>query len=118
MRIHNDDRLKFNRKKLRNKGTSAEAVLWTYLSQSKLDGRKFRRQHSINNYIVNFFCYEEKLAVELDGNDHFWQKGMSYDQTRDKSLQQSGIRIIRFENKWVFEDPDYVLKEIQKMFKQ
>jgi very-short-patch-repair endonuclease len=62
--------LKFFRSSLRNKSTSAEAELWNILKSKKLNARKFRRQHSIGNYIVDFFCASEKLVIELDGNPH------------------------------------------------
>ena len=68
--IFNRKNLKFFRSSLRNKSTSAEAVLWNILKSKKLDTRKFRRQHSIGNYIVDFFCASEKLVIELDGNPH------------------------------------------------
>ena len=62
--------LKFFRLSLRNKSTSAESVLWNILKSKKLNARKFRRQHSIGNYIVDFYCASEKLVIELDGNPH------------------------------------------------
>ena len=117
LHIHNKPELKTLRKKLRNNSTSAEAVLWIQLKQKQLDGRKFRRQHSIGNYIVGFYCPEEHLAIELDGEPHFWDEGLQYDQRRTAYLNSKDIRIIRFENKWVFEDMDYVIREIKKHFK-
>ncbi len=81
-RIHNRIELKTFRKKLRNHSTSAEAVLWTYLKHRQLDGRKFRRQYSIGNYIVDFYCAEEQLVIELDGEDHFWEKGIQSDNNK------------------------------------
>jgi very-short-patch-repair endonuclease len=68
--LFNRKSLKFFRSSLRNKSTSAEAVLWNILKSKKLNSRKFRRQHSICNYIVDFFCASEKLVIELDGNQH------------------------------------------------
>ena len=117
-RIHNKPELKSFRKQLRNNGTSAEAVLWMQLKQKQLDGRKFRRRHSIGNYIVDFYCPEEKLAVELDGEDHFWGEGIDHDYKRFRYLVSLGISVIRFENKWVFEDMNYVLTEIRKCFQK
>lgn len=117
-RIHNKTERKSFRKQLRNNGTSAEAVLWIQLKQKQLDGRKFRRQHSIGNYIVDFYCPEEKLAVELDGEDHFWEEGVHHDYQRSHYLVSLGISVIRFENKCVFEDMDYVLSEIRKYFQK
>jgi very-short-patch-repair endonuclease len=68
--LFNRKSLKFFRSSLRNKSTSAEAVLWNILKSKKLNARKFRRQHSIGNYIVDFFCASEKLVIELDGSPH------------------------------------------------
>lgn len=117
-RIHNKTELKSFRKQLRNNGTSAEAVLWMQLKQKQLGGLKFRRQHSIGNYIVDFYCPEEKLAVELDGEDHFWEEGLHYDNKRTLHLNSLGITVVRFENKWVFEDINYVLSEIGRHFQK
>ena len=69
--INNKPELKPLRKQLRNFSTSAEAVLWTHLQKSQLQNRKFRRQHSIGNFIADFYCPSEKLVIELDGEDHF-----------------------------------------------
>jgi very-short-patch-repair endonuclease len=68
--LFNRKSLKFFRSSLRNKSTSAQAVLWNILKSKKLNARKFRRQQSIGNYIVDFFCASEKLVIELDGNPH------------------------------------------------
>lgn len=106
------------RKKLRHSGTPAEVKLWAYLQNKKLEGRKFRRQHSIGNYILDFYCPEKKLAIELDGENHFWEEGMKHDNEKTKYLNSFGIRVLRFENKWVFEDLEYVLAEIRKGFSQ
>ena len=64
---HNLSYFKEARKILRNNSTSAEATLWNILKNSQLDGRKFQRQHSIENFVVDFYCSAEKLIVELDG---------------------------------------------------
>jgi very-short-patch-repair endonuclease len=116
-KIHNRPSLNSFRKKLRNNSTSAEAVLWMRLKQSQLEGRKFRRQHSIGNYIVDFYCPEEKLTVELDGEGHFWEEGMKRDHRRACYLNSLGIDVIRFENKLVFEDMEYLLHKIKSCFK-
>jgi very-short-patch-repair endonuclease len=116
-RIHNKPELKKFRKQLRNHGTSAEAVLWLRLKKSQLDGRKFRRQHSIGNFIVDFYCPEEQLVIELDGEGHFWEETMEKDISKTEYINSLNIRMIRFENKWVFEDMEYVLQEIRKCFR-
>ena len=114
--INNKPELKPFRKKLRNHSTSAEATLWTHLQKSQLDNRKFRRQHSLGKYIADFYCPAEKLVVELDGEDHFWEPGIEQDRIKESYLNSIGIRVIRFENKWVFEDINRVLQEIKACF--
>jgi len=112
---HNKKTLKEIRKYLRNHGTPAEAYLWKYLQHSKLDGRKFRRQHSVGNYVVDFFCFQEMLAVELDGELH--NQSIEEDVLRDNILKAEGIIVLRFENRFVFEHTDFVLEEIKNNFK-
>ncbi|WP_370592806.1 endonuclease domain-containing protein [Roseivirga sp. E12] len=115
-RIHNRLALKERRKHLRNNGTSAEATLWTLLSNKQLEGRKFRRQHSIKNYIVDFYCPSEKLIVELDGDVHFSAAGVQYDRKRDEELRELGFKIIRIENEDVFLATMAVLDKIKNAF--
>ena len=116
-RIHNKKSLQPYRKKLRGHGTSAEAFLWTYLQQKKLDGRKFRRQHSILNFIVDFYCAEERLVIELDGQVHMNPTAEEKDAARTKKLEEFNIKVIRFENKSVFDNLDWVLEEIKRNFR-
>ena len=115
-RAHNKKYLKEKRKHLRNNGTSAEATLWRLLSNKKLEGRKFRRQHSVENYILDFYCPSEKLAIELDGARHFTELGLKEDESRDKELQRLGIRVLRFENEDVFKATNAVLEKIASHF--
>lgn len=117
MRLHNKKYLKEKRKKLRNNSTEAEILLWLELKQSKLSGRKFRRQHSIGDYIVDFYCPNENLAIELDGEVHFEEDQIEYDRIRDKYLNSLGIEVLRFENQEVLLNIDKVLKEISNHFK-
>ena len=118
MEIHNRKYLKQNRKDLRSYGTSAEAVLWRYLKGKQLQGRKFRRQHSVDNYILDFYCPAEHLAVELDGQGHFTNAGWEADQEREQHLRTHSIRTIRFENREIFDDPEGVIERIAAMFKK
>jgi very-short-patch-repair endonuclease len=114
--IHNKSTLKKARKELRNNLTSAEILLWKCLQRSQLDGRKFRRQHSVGNYILDFYCPSEKLAVELDGAHHFTPQGMDYDEVRTAYLNELNIRVLRIENRRVFENLNGVLDEIKSFF--
>ena len=116
MEIHNRKQLRETRKRLRNHSTSAEAVLWTYLKGRQVKSRKFRRQHSVGIYILAFYCPEEHLAVELDGQGHFTVAGWEADLERDQYLQSLHIRTIRFENREVFDDPEGLIERIEAMF--
>ncbi|MGM5470349.1 endonuclease domain-containing protein [Flavobacteriaceae bacterium LMO-SS05] len=116
--IHNRKYLMERRKALRNNSTSAEAALWKHLRRSQLDGRKFRRQHSIENYIVDFYCASEQLIVELDGSVHFNFVQQNKDRERTKRLETLGFRVVRFENKEVFENLTSVLGEIVLNFRK
>ncbi|OGW33407.1 MAG: cytosine methyltransferase [Nitrospirae bacterium GWC2_42_7] len=113
-KIHNSKNLRDNRKKLRNSLTPAEAKLWTLLKDSKLENRKFRRQHSVGPYVLDFYCPVEKLCIELDGAEHFTDSGYEYDSARTEYLMALNIKVIRFENKNVFENTEGVLEEIRK----
>ncbi len=115
--IHNRKELESSRKSLRNNGTAAEAFLWKQLQRSQLKGRKFRRQHSIKKFIVDFYCPREKLIVELDGEVHFNQAQADYDLYRTQELEKLGFTVIRFENKMVFDLLPSVLMEIRENFK-
>lgn len=115
-RLHNKPRLIDRRKKLRRNLTPAEATIWNAIKNSKLAGRKFRRQHSVGPFILDFFCVEERLAVELDGEVHRNEAAEIYDHKRKLYLNNAGIKVIRFENFLVFEDIDYVTHRIQSFF--
>ena len=108
--------LKSFRASLRNKSTSAEAELWNILKSKNLNGRKFRRQHSIGNYIVDFYCASDKLVIELDGNPHGEYHKIEKDEKRDQYLQGMGFSVLRFENRLVFQEPEFVKNEITKSF--
>jgi very-short-patch-repair endonuclease len=116
--LNNLKHLKHYRRDLRNNLTPAEAALWKLLKSKQLEGIKFRRQHSVGNYILDFYCTTERLAIELDGAHHFTEEGIKYDEERTAYLNSVDIRVIRFENKLVFDDPEYVLKEIRSNIKK
>ena len=114
--INNLPHLKTYRKQLRNNLTPSEAILWNNLKNKQLDGRKFRRQHSIANYILDFYCPSEKLAIELDGHGHFEANQRTYDFNRDRFIESYGIRVLRFENKLIFNQLELVLEMIKNNF--
>jgi very-short-patch-repair endonuclease len=113
--IVNIAELKSLRRRLRSNGTSAEGVLWKCLQRRQILGKKFRRQYGISRYILDFFCPECSLAIELDGAPHHSIFADDYDLRRTQYLASLGIRVIRFENRWVFEDIEGVLGEIRRV---
>ena len=87
---------------LRREETPAEGKLWAYLRGRKIKGIKFRRQHAIGNYIVDFCAVKEKLVIELDGSQHLGQS--EYDEERTAYLESQGYKVIRFWNNQVMND--------------
>ena len=108
--------LKTFRTELRKNLTPAEASLWKVLKRSQLEGRKFRRQHSVGDYILDFYCPAERLAVELDGQVHKSERAELYDHERKLFLNYYGILVLRFENFLVFDELEYVLGNIRYWF--
>src|SRR5262245_50730488 len=102
------------RKELRNCLTAAEAVLWQSLKGRQLLGKKFRRQISIGRYIVDFYCAEARLVVELDGERHFSITMDEYETERTLYMEREGLKVIRFENKELYEHLEGVLETIKQ----
>jgi very-short-patch-repair endonuclease len=117
-KIHNRKQFKARRKSLRKKLTAAEAALWSLIKGKQLDGRKFRRQHGVDKYILDFYCPSEMLAIELDGEHHFTDEGLMYDENRTKYLNTLNIHVLRFENEEIFQSPEGVIAEIRNHFRK
>ncbi|MFQ5603287.1 MAG: DUF559 domain-containing protein, partial [bacterium] len=100
-------------RKLRKEMTKAERLLWSKLRNRQL-GVKFRRQHPIGPYIVDFHCPERALIIEVDGDSHFTIEAMAYDRQRTNYLQETGLRVIRFTNTQIYDSLDSVVDEIVK----
>ena len=98
MRIYTRTELKQRRRQLRKRQTPAEDFLWQHLRGSQLGGFKFRRQHRIGRYIVDFYCAPKKLAVELDGPIHRRRDVRENDVEKTAYLHSLRIRVIRFSN--------------------
>ena len=114
--MHNLKDLKDRRRNLRNFATSAEIHLWKYLRGKQLQGRKFRRQHSVGRYILDFYCPSERLAIELDGIHHLEPVIRRYDDARTGFLMDQGIRVLRFPNLVVLEQTEFVIVMITRQF--
>jgi very-short-patch-repair endonuclease len=110
----NKKEIKGLRRNLRNNMTPAEVALWLKLKAGKLDGSAWRRQFSVGNFILDFYCPKCKLCVELDGNDHFTMQGDTRDLERTEFLNSCGIRVLRFENNDVWNNIEGVLDVIRK----
>ncbi|HEU5168373.1 MAG TPA: endonuclease domain-containing protein [Chitinophagaceae bacterium] len=99
-------------RELRQGLTEAEKLLWEKLRGRKLNGLKFRRQHPLDKFIVDFYCNERKLVVELDGRVHDEKMNKEYDEARTAMLAGLNIIVLRFENEEVINDMQGVLKKI------
>ena len=111
--LTNDPSLKPFRRKLRKDQTDAEAKMWQQLRNKRLDGFKFFRQYSCGPYILDFYCSEKRLAIELDGSQHLAAE--LYDKVRTQYLKENNIDVIRFWNNQVLEDMDVVLETIKQI---
>ncbi|MBT3393396.1 MAG: endonuclease domain-containing protein [Elusimicrobiaceae bacterium] len=104
-----------NAKELRKSLTPAERFLWSKIKEKQL-GYKFRKQHVIAKYIVDFICLEKNLIIELDGGQHN-EETKEYDEKRDLILNKEGYKVIRFWNNDVLKNIEGVVLEIQKHLK-
>ena len=100
-------------RELRQPQTPAETTLWQYLRNRNL-GYKFRRQHPIAQFIVDFYCADAKLCIELDGSQHFEPDQAEYDKARTEYLEELGYTVIRFTNDNIRYDIQAVADEIMK----
>jgi very-short-patch-repair endonuclease len=111
--IFNTSRQTPIRQTLRNNLTTPEQKLWTRIRNKQL-GVRFRRQYGIDRYVVDFYCPELALVIELDGNSHYEEGAQEYDQVRDAFMESLGLRVLRFTNLDVMNNIDGVLVEICK----
>lgn len=97
-------------REMRTGMTDAEALLWRLLRDRRIEGAKFRRQHPMGRYILDFYCVEKKLCIELDGGQHSDAAG--YDVQRDQWLSEQGIRVLRFWNNQMLKETESVMEMI------
>ena len=102
------------RRQLRRDSTDAEAVLWSHLRAHRFASFKFRRQHSCGPFIIDFFCARRRLAIELDGGQHFEAAAQAYDARRTVYLAGRGITVLRFGSDLVFRETGAVLGAIAR----
>jgi very-short-patch-repair endonuclease len=111
---YNDASLKIKRKGLRTNIPKPEQVLWYYIRNKQLKGYKFRRQYSVNNFILDFYCPQLRLALEIDGDSHYNAYSAQYDEERTKKLEDLNISVLRFPNAEIMQNIEGVLEAISK----
>ena len=102
-------------RELRQDSTDAEKLLWAELRNRRLKGLKFRRQHPLDKFIVDFYCNEKKLVVELDGALHDEKMNKDYDEARTALLAGLNVFVVRFRNEEVINNMKEVLKKISEV---
>jgi very-short-patch-repair endonuclease len=108
-------KLKLLARKLRNNSTKSEILLWNYLKGKQINGCDFHRQKPIKNYIVDFYCSELKLAIEVDGESHFGNE--VNDMIRQKEIEEYGVTFLRFDESEIYFNLDGVMKTIENWVK-
>ncbi len=106
-------RLKQLARQLRNNSTKAEIKLWGHLRNKEMLGYDFDRQKPIDNYIVDFFCYDLMLAIELDGFTHQFEEVYQKDVVKDQRLNELGVHVLRFDDKDVVNGIEKVVGVIE-----
>ena len=114
MSIYNSTLVEAVRRLLRNNPTRCERLLWNRLRRKQL-GHLFRRQYSIGNYVVDFYCPSKRLVVELDGGQNNDKTTIEYDKQRTKSFEELGIRVMRFWNSEVVKNIDEIVEAIYRI---
>ena len=101
------------RRKLRKEETYVEKIVWLHLRNRQILGYKFRRQYSVDHFVIDFYCPELKLAIELDGDVHELPEQKEYDKVRQKYLETFGIEFIRITNDEFLENPNKAFDKIE-----
>ncbi|MFI5253160.1 MAG: endonuclease domain-containing protein [Bacteroidota bacterium] len=100
------------RKYLRNNSTKVERLLWSKLKGSQVLDYKFRRQQGVGSYIIDFYCPEVMLAIEIDGETHLTPDEKEYDRIRQHEIEELGIQFLRFTNRDVYDNINGILQRI------
>ena len=105
-------KLKILSRQLRRSSTDAEKLLWSKIRRKQIKNHQFFRQKPMGNYVVDFYCKDARLIIEVDGGQHYEEKNIKADRTRDSFLKNLGLRIIRFTNLEVLKNIDGVMIKI------
>ncbi len=109
--------MEVTRRLLRNEQTESEDALWQVLRNRRFENIKFRRQYSVGYFVLDFYCPQEKLAIEVDGNVHDSIEAQQYDAYRTEALNGIGIQVVRFRNEEVVNNLPQVLTRIKSFLK-
>lgn len=102
------------RRALKHNLPATENRLWYYLRNRRFYDIKFRRQYSVNNYVIDFYCPAARVAIEIDGDSHFTGDAPKQDRLRQQFIENCGIKVLRFTNKEVMENIEGVLETIHQ----
>jgi very-short-patch-repair endonuclease len=116
-RIFNKTSERQKRKALRKTMPEAEVILWSKIQKKQIAGFRFRRQYSVGPFVVDFYCAERKLAIEIDGDSHYKPGAEERDKKRQNWIEQYGIRFLRFTNDDVRKNLYGVLEAIEEAVK-
>jgi len=109
-----DNEIKARAKELRKRMTYAEKILWQALRKNQLNKYYFRRQHPIKMFIVDFYCHERRLVIEVDGKIHEGEEQHDRDCNRTAELENLGLKVIRFKNEEILQNIRKVCRQIEK----
>jgi len=113
----NPKKTKKQRQHLRRNMTKWEVRLWNDLKGKKMYGFKVRRQYGIENYVIDFYCPQLKLAIEVDGDVHYFKNKMNTDARKNNKLTKEGIKLIRLKNEDLADDYESVIVYLEDIFK-
>jgi very-short-patch-repair endonuclease len=111
-KLYNKTSEKLKRQQLRREMTKAEKLLWEKLKSQQLENCKFRRQYSVDKFVIDFYSPEIKLAIEVDGDSHFQDGAVEYDAERQIFIESVGIKFLRFTNDEVYHNLEGVIEVI------
>lgn len=112
---YNKTEEKGKRRELRNNQTFCEKIIWSAIRKNQICDERFLRQYSIDQYVIDFYCPNLKLAIEIDGDDHFVsEEKIEYDKKRQRFLESFGIIFIRYTDDEVFGDTNKVIDKIER----
>ncbi|MBD0302686.1 MAG: DUF559 domain-containing protein [Tolypothrix sp. T3-bin4] len=117
-KLFNKTTEKLKRQQLRRNITKAEAIIWQKLRCKQIENCKFRNQYSVEQFVLDFYSPEIKLAIEIDGESHFQEGAAQYDHERQIFIESAGINFLRFTNNQVYENLNGVLEMIAQKIRE